>query len=246
MNGFFAALRFLTVIPIPGRRGHSSADLAGSLWYFPLVGLLLGGISGGVFYLVGPHLPRLVAAVLALALLVAWSGGLHLDGVADCGDGFFSARSRERMLEIMRDSRVGSHGVVVLVLLLGLKGAALASLRAGELWRVLILMPLAGRVAILLMLALLPYARPQGGLATVFYRGRKWPAALVGIVVLGVGAWLTAGSVGLLSVCDTLVLLLPLCYYCYAKIGGATGDTLGAACEIGETLTVVFFACLLY
>jgi adenosylcobinamide-GDP ribazoletransferase len=183
--------------------------------------------------------------VLAVAVLLAWSGGLHLDGVADCADGFFSARSRERMLEIMRDSRIGSMGVVGLVLVLGLKGAALASLPRGDLWRVLLLMPLAGRVAILLMLALLPYARPQGGLATVFYRGRKWTAALVGLVVLGVGAWLSAGSVGLLSVCDTLVLLLPFCYYCHAKIGGATGDTLGAACELAETLTVVFYSCLL-
>jgi adenosylcobinamide-GDP ribazoletransferase len=244
MNSFLAALRFLTIIPIPGRRGHSSADLAGSLWYFPLVGLLLGVMSAAIFWAAAPHLPRLVAAVLAVAVLLAWSGGLHLDGVADCADGFFSARSRERMLEIMRDSRIGSMGVVGLVLVLTLKGAALASLPRDHFWRVILLMPLAGRVAILLMLALLPYARPQGGLATVFYSGRKWPAALVGIGVLGVGAWLTAGSVGLLSVGDTLVLLLPFCYYCHAKIGGATGDTLGAACEIGETLVAVFFACL--
>jgi len=244
MNSLLAALRFLTIIPIPGRRGHATADLAGSLWYFPLVGLLLGGVSGGVFYLAGPHLPRLVAAVLAMALLVAWSGGLHLDGVADCGDGFFSARSRERILEIMRDSRIGSMGVVGLVLVLALKGAALSTLPRDHFWRVLLLMPLAGRVAILLMLALLPYARPEGGLATVFYGGRKWPAALSGIVVLGVGAWLTAGITGLTSAFDTLILLLPFCYYCYARIGGATGDTLGAACEIGETLLLVFYVSL--
>ena len=245
MNSFLAALRFLTVIPIPGRRGHSFADLAGSLWYFPLVGLLLGGLTAAIFWAAGGHLPRLVAAVLAVAVLLAWSGGLHLDGVADCADGFFSARSRERMLEIMRDSRIGSMGVVGLVLVLGLKGAALASMPQEYFWRVLLLMPLAGRVAILLMLALLPYARPQGGLATVFYNGRRWPAALAGIVVLGLGAWLAGGGVGLTSVLDTLVLLLPFCYFCHVKIGGATGDTLGAACEVAETLVVVFYACLL-
>jgi adenosylcobinamide-GDP ribazoletransferase len=246
MNSFFAALRFLTIIPVPGRRGHSSADLAGSLWYFPLVGLLLGVVTAAIFWALGPYLPRPVAAVLAVGVLLGWSGGMHLDGVADCADGFFSARSRERMLEIMRDSRIGSMGVIGLVLVLALKGAALMTLSADQFWPVLVLMPLAGRVAILLMMALLPYARPQGGLATVFYTGRPGAAALAGIAGLGGVAWLLGGSLGLLSVFDSLVLLLPFCFFCYVKIGGATGDTLGAAGEIGETLTAVFFACLLY
>ena len=245
MNSLIAALRFLTIIPIPGRRGHAPDDLARSLWSFPLVGLLLGGLTAGIFWAVGPHLPRPISAVLAVLVLLVWSGGLHLDGVADCADGFFSSRPRERILEIMRDSRIGAMGVIALVMLLALKGAALYALPPSQLWRVLLLMPLAGRVGILLMLAMLPYARPEGGLATVFFAGSRRLALLPGLVLLALVAWLLAKSLGLFSVLDALILLLPFCLFCYAKIGGATGDTLGAACEIAETLTAVCFATLL-
>ncbi len=245
MNSFFAALRFLTVIPLPGRRGHEPTDLARALWYFPLVGLLLGGATGGLFYLIAPHLPWSVAPMLAVLLLLSWSGGLHLDGVADCCDGFFSARPKERVLEIMRDSRIGSMGVVGLVMLLGLKWAALVSVPNQDLWKPLLLMPLAGRTGILLMLSVLPYARSEGGLASPFYAaGRKGPALLALVLLAGLG-WLVAGRIGLYSVLDPMVLLLLFFLYCYLKIDGATGDTLGAACEIAETLTVLCYAALL-
>jgi len=245
MNSFLAALRFLTVLPLPGQRGQAPGDLAGSLWSFPWVGLLLGGLTATIFWLAGPYLPRPIAVVLAVTVLLAWSGGLHLDGVADCADGFFSARPREQVLEIMRDSRIGAMGVIGLVLLLALKGAALVALPPEQFWRVLLLMPVAGRVGILLMLALLPYARPEGGLATVFFASsRRWPL-LPGLFMLAVVAWFTAGSVGLTGVLLALLLLLPFGLFCYIKIGGATGDTLGAACEIAETLVAVCCASLL-
>lgn len=246
MNSFLAALRFLTILPIPGQRDPAPGDLSRSLWSFPLVGLLLGGLTGALFWAAGPYLPQPIMAVLAVTVLLAWSGGLHLDGVADCADGFFSSRPRERMLEIMRDSRIGAMGVIALVLLLALKGAALYALPPSQLWRVLLLMPLAGRVGILLMLALLPYARPEGGLATVFFAGSRRLAWLPGLVILAVSTWLTAGIVGLTGALLALLLLLPFCLFCFAKIGGATGDTLGAACELSETLTAVCLAILLH
>lgn len=246
MNSFLAALRFLTIIPIPGQRGHAPTDLSRSLWSFPLVGLLLGGLTAAIFWAIGPFLPKPILAVLAVTLLLAWSGGLHLDGVADCADGFFSSRPRERMLEIMRDSRIGAMGVIGLVLLLALKMAALFSIPEKQLWMVLFLMPLAGRVGILLMLALLPYARPEGGLATVFFAGSRRLAVLPGLIILATIAWFVAGIVGLTGALLAPLLLLPFCLFCYAKIGGATGDTLGAACEITETLLAVCYAALLH
>ncbi|NTV14687.1 MAG: adenosylcobinamide-GDP ribazoletransferase [Desulfobulbaceae bacterium] len=245
MNPFLAALRFLTILPIPGQRGHAPGDLSRSLWSFPLVGLLLGVLTATIFWVVWPYLPRPILTVLAVTVLLAWSGGLHLDGVADCADGFFSSRPRERMLEIMRDSRIGAMGVIGLVLVLALKMAALFALPEEQFWQVLLLMPLAGRVGILLMLALLPYARPEGGLATVFFAGSRRLAVLPGLLLLAATAWLAGGIVGLCAALLSLLLLLPFGLFCYAKIGGATGDTLGAACELSETMLAVCCATLL-
>jgi len=246
IDRFIAALRFLTIIPVPGKRGADGSALAGSLWFFPLVGILLGAIAGGLFYLISPLLPGSLAAVLAVTLLAVFSGGLHLDGVADCADGFFSSRPRERVLEIMRDSHIGPMGVIALVLLLSLKIAALAAVPSGRLWQPLLLMPIAGRSGILLMMAILPYARPEGGLATIFYGVPRYLQAAWAIAILLAVSWLVAAGLGVLATANALIFILPFFLYCYMKIGGATGDTLGAACEISETFSAVAFAGLLH
>jgi adenosylcobinamide-GDP ribazoletransferase len=245
MNRLIAAIRFLTIIPVPGKIGTSTEALAGSLYCFPLVGLLIGGVTGGLFYLAGPYLPPPLAAVLAVTLLLAFSGGLHLDGVADCGDGFFSSRLRERMLEIMRDSRIGAMGVIALVLVLAFKGAALLAVPALALWRPLVLMPVAGRAAMLVMMVVLPYARKEGGLASVFYNRVSPLLAGWALLFLLATGWLVAGLLGLLATLGGLLVLLLFCRFCHARIGGATGDTLGAACEIAETATAISYVCLM-
>ncbi|MBU0483543.1 MAG: adenosylcobinamide-GDP ribazoletransferase, partial [Proteobacteria bacterium] len=94
MKGLFAALRFLTITPVPGRYGTEENALAGSVVWFPVVGLLIGGLAAGSLYLLTPFLPPLLLAVITVLLLLVASGGLHMDGVADCADGFFSSRPR--------------------------------------------------------------------------------------------------------------------------------------------------------
>jgi adenosylcobinamide-GDP ribazoletransferase len=244
MKNLLAAIRFLTIIPVVGRIGTSTEDLAGSLYWFPVVGLLIGGLTGGLIYLLGPYLPPPVAVVSGVTLLLAFSGGLHLDGVADCGDGFFSSRPRERMLEIMRDSQIGAMGVIALILVLAFKGSALFAAPSAELWRPLLLMPVAGRAAMLVMMVVLPYARKEG-LASVFYN--RTSPLLVGwalLFLLAVG-WLVAGTPGLLAALGSLLVLLIFCWFCQVRIGGATGDTLGAASEIAEAATAILYVCLL-
>lgn len=244
MKNLIGAIRFLTIIPVPGKIGTSTEDLAGSLYWFPLVGLLIGVATGGLLYLVGPYLPRPVAVVLAVTLLLAFSGGLHLDGVADCADGFFSSRPRARMLEIMRDSQIGAMGVIALLLLLAFKGAALVAVPADDLWRPLLLMPVAGRAAMLVMMVVLPYARQEGGLASLFYNRISYPLAGWALIFLLVTGWLVAGLSGLLAALGSLLVLLIFCWFCSARIGGATGDTLGAASEIVEAVTAIIYVCL--
>jgi len=240
LGRFAAAFRFLTIIPLPGSLGTTEDELAGATPFFPLVGLLLGCIVVPIVWLLHLLLPPLVTAVLITLVLLAFSGGLHLDGLADTADGFFSSRPKEKILEIMRDSATGAMGVIALVILLLLKVACLSSLDA-NLLPVVLLMPLAGRTAILLMMALLPYARPQGGLATLFYSRRSKMVALWSLVFFAAVAWLAAGVQGGMVVLAVVLLVVLFGWFCRLKIGGATGDTLGAACELAEVAVALIF-----
>jgi adenosylcobinamide-GDP ribazoletransferase len=133
----------------------------------------------------------------------------------------------------MKDSHIGAMGVIAIVCLLLVKFAALASLPAARLWPAVLLMPLAGRCALAMHMALLPYARPSG-LGAIFYRrdprwAAVWSAVALAAVALGLlGSW----GFGIWAACLATVLVLSA--YVHQKIGGATGDTLGAICEIVE------------
>jgi adenosylcobinamide-GDP ribazoletransferase len=242
MNRFLAALRFLTILPIPGEMGHRESDLAASLYYFPVVGLLIGLAAAGLSLLFWAWFPPLVAALLVVTVLLGVSGGLHMDGLCDSVDGFLSSRSRERMLEIMRDSRVGAMGVMAIVLVLGLKITALASLDNTSLPRTVLLMPVAGRCSLLILMAVLPYARPAGGLATLFYTRSGRIAAVWAVILLLLTGWLAAATAGVIASLAALVFVLLFAVYCRAKIGGATGDTLGAGSELAETAVALVLA----
>ncbi|MGA2032951.1 MAG: adenosylcobinamide-GDP ribazoletransferase [Thermoguttaceae bacterium] len=241
MKRFLAAMRFLTILPIGGTCGTAEADLAGSLAMFPLVGLLLGALAAALAWILAPTTLPLVTAALLVLLLLGFSGCLHADGLADAADGFLSARPRDKILEIMRDSRVGAMGMIAVVCVLLLKFAALASIAPGRLWPAALLMPLAGRCATVWHVALLPYAR-ESGAAAVFYGRPRWPAAVWAAIALAAVAWGVLGFGGLLACAVCAVAALLLAGYVYGKIGGATGDTLGAACEIVETVMALALA----
>ena len=169
MKPLFAAIRFLTILPIPGDWGTAEEDLARSVPWFPVIGLLLGAIAAAAAWGLSFVAPPMVTAAVVVVLLLSFSGCLHADGLADSADGMLSSRPRERILEIMKDSHTGAMGVIAIACVLLLKFAALASLPAERLWPAVLLMPLAGRCAIVVQMSLLPYARPDG-LANVFYR----------------------------------------------------------------------------
>lgn len=243
MRPFFAALKFLTVLPVPARWAGGEEALARSAACFPLVGLLIGAAAAGAALALHELLPAAPAAVLVVLLLAGASGGLHLDGLSDAADGFLSARPRERVLEIMRDARAGPMGAAAVAGVLLLKSAALASLGEKEaFWLAALLMPLAGRCALTLAMAVLPYARPEGGLGSVFWRRSRAPAALVGLAVLAGGAGLAARWAGLAAALGALAVALALALWSRRRIGGATGDTLGATCELAEAAVPLVLA----
>lgn len=243
MARLVAAIRFLTIIPLPGHLGRDEETLAGSLIYFPLVGVAIGLVMAIVGWLLWPLLPALPAAAVMVLLLFAISGAFHLDGLADTFDGLFSARPREEVLLIMRDSHIGTMGVVALVMVLLMKTAALASLPQEEAASALFLMPLAGRCLMIFMMALLPYVRGPEGRAALFYEkaGEKRVILAAGGLLYS-GCWYAGGGSGLVAGAVVLVAMLGFAGLCRARIGGATGDTLGATCELTETMIALVLA----
>ena len=242
MRSLLAAFQFLTVLPV--KIALEKEDFERSPKWFPLVGLTLGALTAladGALAFLG--FSGVLRSILTIGFLAALSGGLHLDGLADSADGFLSARPRERVLEIMRDSRIGTMGVLALVFVLAVKFAALAELDGTLRWKGLLFAPLAGRSVMLVTMAFIPYARPEGGLASLFLRGNTtrlaiWAGAcllLAALILFGI----RSGTVTAAFLFAAAGLLF---FWSYRRIGGFTGDTLGAAGEIVEALT---FASLL-
>ena len=242
MKAFFAAVRFLTIAPVPTSWAGGEEELARSVPFFPAVGLLIGVVAGALAIDLIQVLPPLPACVLVLIALVAASGALHMDGLSDTADGFFSSRPRERILEIMRDSRTGAMGVIAIVSVLLLKFAALASLPPSAWWRAVLIAAVAGRCSLVFMMMLLPYVRPEGGLGSVFYRKRPAFASLVALVMLAGTAWFALRLAGMVATGAAVLMTLLFAAQCKRKIGGATGDTLGAACELSEVATLLTLA----
>jgi adenosylcobinamide-GDP ribazoletransferase len=241
-----AAFRFLTIIPLPKSFGCAAEDLDDSPLFFPLVGAVLGLIAAAGAWLLWKILPPMAAATALTILLFSFSGALHLDGLADTADGFFSSRSREKVLEIMRDSRIGVMGVVALFAVLLLKVSSLVALNGTEAARAAFLMPVAGRCVLVIMMTLLPYVRPEGGLATRFYsRATVWPTLLC-IITLYVLCSIISGIAGMVLASLVLAVVLLFGIFCFRRIGGITGDTMGAACEIAETAVVFIFATVIW
>ncbi|HYW79393.1 MAG TPA: adenosylcobinamide-GDP ribazoletransferase [Thermoguttaceae bacterium] len=242
MRRLFAAIRFLTILPLPGGMSDAPNELADATPLFPVVGMLIGGVMAALAIGLWSILPPTVAAVLLVVSMLGVSGGFHMDGLSDSADGFFSSRPKDRILEIMKDSHVGAMGVIAILAVVLLKVAAVASLPEPRVMYVAFLMPLAGRCALVIGVNLLGNARVEGGLGSLFCGRRSLPQIVWALAVLLAAAWIALRWTGLIAAAVTLSVILLFSAHCYRKIGGATGDTLGATCELAETAMVVALA----
>ena len=237
---FLTAAGFLTRLPVPGRADLSEDRLLRASRYFAAVGALVGLAGGGVWWLAGLLLPAPLAAGLALAAMVWLTGALHEDGLADCADGLGGGKTGEQALEIMRDSRIGGYGALALVFSVGLRWAALAALAPG--WGVLALVLAGGigRAAMVPATALASSARRDGlGASLAGGAGVIEVAAALGTaLVLGlIGGW-----PGLLALVLALALAGGFLFYLVRRVGGYTGDGLGAMAQLGEIAVMVVLA----
>lgn len=237
MNSLLFALSFLTSIPIrtPAPQ-HGDLGRAG-IW-FPIVGLLLGALLAGAHYALNQIFSPLLSAALSVALWALLTGGLHLDGLADCGDGLLAAVSPERRLEIMRDPRLGTFGGAALILQLLLKTFAIAALPVPSVVAFL-LAPSIARWLILIVAAQ-PSARP-GGMGDAFKHGLTRSvylgAAIIPIVLIVLG-----GGRAIIAALLVHIVAWGIIRLTRSRLGGVTGDVFGLTVEVSELMVLLVFA----
>jgi len=238
VEALLIALQFLTRIPLPFTFAYHDQALGRSPLFYPLVGLLLGSLLAGLAWL----LQGISAALAAALLLIAWvlsTGGLHLDGLADCADAWVGGYGdRQRSLQIMKDPASGPIAVVVLVLLLLLKWAALTALLEHSQWLPILLAPVLGRSAILLLMLTTAYVSPKG-LAESLLQHLPIKTARLVLAAALLATLLILGWSSLLAVVLTVLAIRQLAI---VRLGGATGDVYGAAVELSEAVALLAVA----
>lgn len=232
------ALALLTRLPLPKLPDRAFDHQARATWAFPLVGLVVGTLAalpGLAAYSLG--LPPVAAAGLVLVTQIMITGAMHEDGLADTADGFWGGWTWDRRLEIMKDSVIGTYGVLALILAIGLRWSALASLDPGLLVPALVAADTLSRAVLPVMMTCLPNARDGGLSASV---GR--PSGSVSAVALGLGVGvlgLMVGAAFWLSLIAALLGALSIAVLAQGRIGGQTGDVLGATQQIAQILVVL-------
>ena len=238
---FFGAIRFFTRLPVPAWVGHSPEALNHSARYFPLVGLVIGLIGALAFASTSFFLPKTLAVLLAIAATIYATGAFHEDGWADMVDGFGGGWTRERTLEIMKDSRIGSFGAIALVLMLLGKFVALIELDALLVAPAMIAGHAFSRLCSTLLLHCLDYAREEGKakpLATRITLGELACATVFGCAAL----FLLPPAAMACGVALALGATAVLAAQIHKRLGGYTGDCLGATQQVAE---LAFYAGLL-
>ncbi len=233
--GALAALGLLTVAPLPrlAHRPPSAATLAG----FAGAGLLLGGALAGLEAALAPVLPPAPRAALLLAALAVLSGGIHLDGLADCADGLFGGHTPEERLAIMRDSRTGGFGLAAVVLVVLVEYAALGAL-GGPRLQALVVAVTASRTATAVALAISVPARSEG-LGHAYAVPRRAIGAVVAVAVTAAAAFLLLGGRGLIAAATTLLVAPATAALVRRRVGGMTGDAFGAVAELGLAVALL-------
>jgi adenosylcobinamide-GDP ribazoletransferase len=235
------ALQFLTIMPWPRAQVRQPEDLGASMAWYPVVGAALGSLMVGAHVVGSAVFPDGVLRPMLVVLLVVLTGGLHLDGFADVCDGFYAGRTKADALRIMKDPHLGSMAVIGIVSLLLLKVVLLGYLPAAVLGSALLIFPAIGRGGMVWGMRMAPYARPEGGTGEMFFRTLAGHHVWMATMLLAAWTLLCGGWPALIVLVCAAVVTKAFVGYCGRRIGGMTGDTLGALNELLELLTLVLY-----
>jgi adenosylcobinamide-GDP ribazoletransferase len=234
--GLVAAIQFLTIFPV--RLKVSANALRRSIAYFPLVGMLIGGILYGLDRLFTLAFPIILVNILLIIALASMTRALHLDGFIDTCDGLAGGHSPEERLAIMRDSRVGGFGVVGGSLLILLQYVALTIVPTEHRMAALLLMPTIARWTMVYAIFAYPYAREQG-MGKIFQEGTNWPWLAIATAITLAASLALMGLDGLAVMAAALLVALLIANFLSKRLGGLTGDTYGAINELAEVSVLI-------
>lgn len=262
MKGLILLFKFMTRLPIPVNPEFDSKELGKSMKFFPIVGIVIGIILYAVYFLFSQFIisSYLLAAIVVVTEVIL-TGALHIDGLADTFDGIFSYRSKQKMLEIMKDSRLGTNGGIAIVLYFILKILLIAEISnasfgaLGQMFginnavgAVILVTPVLARINVVLNCMVVPYARPSGSAKDFVENTDKaglLVATAIGLLfsaILGCGVLKTLNPVHLIDITAIMMILgLYFAKLMERKIGGVTGDTLGAVLELSEIIVLIGF-----
>ena len=243
LRHFLLALQFLTRFPVPERLATTEAELGQAAAFFPLVGVIVGGCTALVFVASSRVLPLSVAVVITLAFAALITSGFHEDGLADTFDGLGGGWTKDQALTIMRDSRIGTYGTLALVFLILGKYTLLTSLDPRVIWRWLIVAHTASRWTVLPLCVWLPYARPEGQGKLVAQQ--VGPRALsIGSATLLLTLLLLPWRAALIAFAATAIVTFFSGLHFKRRLGGITGDCLGAVNQITELFVLLIPLCI--
>jgi len=236
-EGFILAIQFLTRLPVNISIDFNDENIRKSTFFYPFVGIILGALSAIPYYLLAPY-NKSIASFLTVMTMIILTGGLHLDGLSDTADGFFSNRDKEKTLEIMKDSRIGAFCVLSLILIILLKYILISNMEL-NLPIALILSMGNGRLVVLLQIALKKVARP-GGLGDMLHSSKPKKFILsTSILYIIIIAFINISY--LIPLIGSFIIGELISLYTYKKIGGFTGDVYGATIEIIEAISLLIF-----
>lgn len=243
IKNFIHAIQFLTIFTVSRKENVTEGDLARSMPYFPFVGFLLGFILVNTDKALSYALPHTIGNALLVLISVLLTRALHIDGLADTLDGLMGGSDKESRLRIMKDSRLGTAGALGIVFVLLVKYLCLNNLFHDDKTEALLVAPVLSRWSQALMVFRTNYVREQGmGRAFVGHL-RATGLAVSSFVALGITAYLLWAP-ALYLIAGTLALTLIGRWYLGRKLGGVTGDAIGAVSELNEVLTFLLFVIL--
>ncbi|HBJ2614577.1 TPA: adenosylcobinamide-GDP ribazoletransferase [Clostridium botulinum] len=234
LNDFLLMIQFFTRIPVNKNLQCEKENFRRGAFFLPVVAFIIGGIEFLIYLGLKNFLPSNVIIVLLLLFTAMITGGLHMDGLADTCDGFFSLRDKERIIEIMKDSRIGSYGTIALIIDLLLKYQLLYSLVLKGYSIAIVLVPIIGRISIL-FLCLSKRTAKKNGSGNIFIGNMSKPIIFsITIIVLIISTYFLGLKATIIPFTGVLLITYLLYLLCLNKINGLTGDTLGACNELGE------------